>query len=85
MSYPISAYTHPPEGYPVAQQAPAWNTTVQPQASFASQPRYIVPNPKTQQRDKVQTSKIAVLLSFFVFWLIASGLFLALYLDRYLF
>ncbi|MEM1095480.1 MAG: hypothetical protein AAGJ10_12840 [Bacteroidota bacterium] len=49
------------------------------------QPRYIVPSPKTQQRDKGQISKLAVLLSFFFFWLVASGLFLALYLDRYLF
>ncbi|MEM6644791.1 MAG: hypothetical protein AAF730_00915 [Bacteroidota bacterium] len=49
------------------------------------QARYIVPSPKTQDRDKRHISKLAVLVSFFFFWLAVSGLFLALYLDRYLF
>ncbi|GAB5518910.1 MAG: hypothetical protein RhofKO_11610 [Rhodothermales bacterium] len=69
----------------MAHPAASWGTPPHSPASFTPPQRYIVPSPKTQQRDKAQTSKLAVLLSFFVFWLIASGLFLALYLDRYLF
>lgn len=84
MPYPTPTYTQPYRVHTPTKQPAAW----MPQhanPSVHSQPRYVVPSPKTQKRDTAQISKIAVLLSFFVFWLIASGLFLALYLDRYLF
>jgi len=84
MSYPTPTYTQPYPSHIPAHQQPAWMPP-RPRTAAHAQPRYIVPSPKTQKRDTSQISKLAVLLSFFFFWLIASGLFLALYLDRYLF
>lgn len=84
MSYPTPTYTQPYRVHTPANQQLSWGAQ-HPTSLAPMQPRYIVPSPKTQQRDKGQISKLAVLLSFFFFWLVASGLFLALYLDRYLF
>lgn len=84
MPYPTPIHTQPYHVHRPASQQASW-AAHRPSPTGQPQPRYLVPSPKTQKRDKAQISKLAVLLSFFVFWLVASGLFLALYLDRYLF